>query len=326
MSFEVQEGASTCGIASLRYAFSLLGAGFRRNEELEEDDVRRRIGKNSWKVFHEGVQEEELKRGAAKLGLTMRIHRVYKRDPDGVIERLREATQNGHPCIVCVHDDDELFFHWICVAGFSGDWALVFDPATLDDDMSEATYWLADDDHTVDFAPGLMKVSRLRAWIDTTDDHQEEIDEEYGGEHHTFLEVAVAAERRREFVPGMADEGLVRRMRRDLDLAISFDQYIDDLKDIFGVPAWNGEASGTPAWRWLEKNRDRIDDLFSTWTLSDACERSVIDEEFENLLAITRCYGFRARDGEDERVWANLAFYLGWFACSAAYDVEKFED
>lgn len=111
MSFECQDGASTCGLASLKYAFSLLGAGVRRNREVEEDDVRRLAGKGGWRVLWEGVDEDE-----------------------------------------------------------------------LDDDMSESTYWLADEDG--DLAPGLvlMKEARLRAWIDATEELEDEIREDHGGE------------------------------------------------------------------------------------------------------------------------------------------------
>jgi hypothetical protein len=256
----------------------------------------------------------------------MKVRRYRERNAGHVIEELRRATGEGHPCIVCVHDDDDAFFHWICVAGFSGDWALVFDPATLDDDMNESTYWTADNDSEVEYSPGLMKVSRLKAWVDSSDDLAEEIEEDCGGEHHLFLEVAVAADRRREFVPGMADEALVRRMRRDLDLAISFDQYIDDLRDAFGVPPWDGGIDREPAHEFIERNRHRIEELFATWTMKDCCPQQVIDEEIENLLAITRCYRFSVSRSAEAQAWANFAFYLGWFAAEASYDVGKFED
>lgn len=56
------------------------------------------------------------------------------------MEDLHRATNQNHPCIVCVHDNNDPFFHWICVGGFSGDWALVFDPSTLDEsNYSEST-------------------------------------------------------------------------------------------------------------------------------------------------------------------------------------------
>lgn len=326
MSFEIQNGASTCGLASLRYAFSLLGAGLRRNRELEEGDVRALMKKSSWCVFRDGTDEHNLKRAAAKLGMVMTFRRFYARDADQVIEELRRATGEGHPCIVCVHDDDDAFFHWICVAGFSGNWALVFDPSTLDEgDYSESTYWLADNDGDADFSPGLMKVSRLAAWIDTTNEMAEEIEDEYGGEHHLFLELSVASARRGDFVPGMADEALLRRMRLDLDLASSFDQYIDDLRDVFGTPRWNGGSKGEPAHRFIDKNRARIDELFSRWTLKEFCSRDDMEQEIENLLAITRCYGFTVTSGEETRAWANLAFYLGWWAAECSYEVGKFE-
>lgn len=84
MSFECQEGASTCGLASLKYAFSLLGAGLRRNRELEEDDVRTRMGKSAWRVFREGTGEDELtvRRAADKLVLVIKFRRYHERDAD----------------------------------------------------------------------------------------------------------------------------------------------------------------------------------------------------------------------------------------------------
>jgi hypothetical protein len=325
MSFEVQGGSSTCGLASLRYAFSLLGAGLRRNRELEEDDLRILARKSSWKVFQEGTCEDDLRRAANKLGLMVRVRRFYKRDPDAVLEQMRVATEKGHPCIVCVHDDDDAFFHWIVVASVSEDWAVVFDPATTDADLSESTYWLADTD--ADLCPGLMRISRLKAWIDTPADLQDEIVETYGGEHHCFLEVSVAPDRRREFTPGMIDEETLRLMRCDNDLAASFDQYIDDLRDIFGAPPWNGAGQDRePAHRFIERNRGRIDKLLSTWVLSEFCSRDDLDLELQNLVAISRSYRFSVAKGDEEHTWANLTFYLGWWAATCAHRVEKFEE
>ncbi len=326
MSFETQEGSSTCGLASLRFAFSLLGAGLRRNRELEEQDVRACAKKSAWRVLREGMSENDLRRAGKRLGLTVTFRRFLKRSPKDVIDALRTATSNGHPCIVCVHDDDDAFFHWIVVAGFSGEWTIVFDPSTLDEgEYSESTYWLADDSGNAKYAPGLMKVSRLAAWIDTTNELAGEIDADHGGEHHLFLEVAVAPDRRSEFVPGLPDEGLIRRMRYDLDLARHFDQYIDDLRDIFGRAPWSGEEGRVPAHEFLERNRGRIDDLFATWTLREFCSAADLNGELENLIAICRCYRFSVPRNDEARVWSHLSFYLGWRAAELSYAVGKFE-
>jgi hypothetical protein len=169
-----------------------------------------------------------------------------------------------------------------------------------------------------------MKVSRLASWIDTTDELAGEIDNDHGGEHHLFLEVAVAPDRRSEFVPGLPDEGLIRRMRHDLDLARHFDQYIDDLRDIFGTPPWRGGADREPARTFLERTRSRIDELFTTWTLREFCSPADLNREFENLVAITRCYGFSVPRDEEARIWSHLAFYLGWWASERSYRVGRF--
>lgn len=325
VSFETQERPWSCGLAALRYCCSLLGSGLRHNRELQEDDIRRRAAKSRWRVFRDGMSEEDLRRAGNRLGLRLRFHRFFERSPARVIDELRRATRRHHPCLVCVHDDSDAFFHWICVARFTRDWAIVFDPATLDEgEYSEATYWLADNSGNAAYSPGLMKISRLAAWIDTTEELSGEIENEHGGEHHLFIEVSVAPERRGRFVPGFPNEALVRRMRRHLDLARSFDRYIDDLRDIFGRPSWNRTKGRMPAHVLLERQRPSIHELFATWTLREYCSPADLKCELENLIAITRCYRFSVPRRGAAEAWRHLAFYLGWWAAEQSNEVGDF--
>lgn len=321
MSFEQQQTGWSCGLAALKYAYSLLGGGLRHNEEIDEQHIRIKARKSRWRVFRDGTSEDDIVRAAKKLGLTGRIRRYRKRDPVGVLAAVRAATKRGHVVIACVYAEDEPFFHWMVVASVRGARAIVFDPAVADAGMDERSYWLADP--SGDYVPGLMKTKRLQKWLDPGDHLAEEVAEEYG-EQHMFIEVSIAPRHRERFVSGMVDEALVRRMRRDLDVAASFDEYIDDLRDIFGHRDVRRASVGEPAYRFLRRQRERLVELTRSWVLPAACDEATVRRELENLEAICRCYRFVVRKGEEQAAFSQIGFWLGWTSATCAYGVEKF--
>lgn len=321
MSFEVQETGWSCGLAALKFAHSLLGGGLRRDEELTEANVRTKAGLSRWRVFVDGTSEYAIKRAAGRLGLTARFRRYTRRAPARALADIKAATRRGHVAIVCVSSDDTVFFHWMVVAGFSGGKALVFDPAVTDHGQPSATYWLADP--TGAYVPGLMAEARLQQWLDPGEDLEQEAAEVYG-EQHMFVEIGVDPRYRDRFVPGMVDEKLVRQMRKDLDLAASFDDYIDALRICFGPPAWRPRAGDELASRFLRRHRATLAGLVRAAVSLDACGVATVEQELDNITAICRAYRFVVRRGQEPEVLAALALHLGWVTATATYEVEKF--
>lgn len=321
MSFEQQETGWSCGLAALKYAHSLLGGGLRRNEELSETSIRKKAHLSKWRVFVDGTSEFAIRRAAATLGLTAVFRRYRRHAPARVLEDVKKATRRGRIAIACVHFDRKLFAHWVVVAGVKGDKALVFDPGVTDHGESRKVYWLSDPDG--DYVPGLMAVDRLRDYLDPGEDHVDEALEEFG-EVHMFLELAVDPRHHARFVRGMVDEDLLRRMRKDMDLASSFDTYMDDLKTMFCTrPARLGKGDEL-AHQFLSRNRRRMIQLVKEWVAPSACDEVTVQCELENIAALCRCYRFVVAKGTERAVLARLSFWLGWTAATAAYEVERF--
>ena len=321
MSFEQQETGWSCGLAALKYAHSLLGGGLRRDGEVSEAGVRTKAGLSRWRVFVDGTSEFAIRRAAARLGLTTRLRRYTRRAPDRVLDDVKAATTRGRVVIACVSSDDTVFFHWMVVAGFSGGKAIVFDPAVTDLGQPSSMYWLADP--SGELVPGLMAEERLQQWLDPGDDLAEEAEETYG-EQHMFIEVGIDRRHQERFVPGMVNEALVRQMRKDLDLAVSFDEYIDALRICFGPPPRRPRATEELASRFLTRHRSTLAGLVRAAVSSDACNAATVEQELENLEAICSAYRFVVRRDQEAEILAALALHLGWTAATATYQVEKF--
>lgn len=315
MSFELQQ-PNHCGVASLRYALSLLGVGFKKGEELDLTDVRRLFDKTRWEVFRDGVTEKQIAKAARRIGLESSFHAYgEKEEPDRVIEDMKAAIAKGHVCLATWHEEDDRHFHWVCVAGFTGcDRVLLLDPLLLDDDLPDDKFTVLDEDY--EHAPGFMSLKRFRAWITPDEDPGDD-------EYHFFMEVWPTDEALSEFrfVPGLADEALFHAMGKDPELITDFDEYIDDLRTIFDVG-----SHGTPACEYLERNRPELLELVDRWTLSDYCPKEYYRREIDSLIALTRCYRFCVPAGKEMSVMGDLAFYLGWRACEYSYDVGRYDD
>jgi hypothetical protein len=306
MSFELQ-GNATCGLDALRYALSLFGMGMWHGRELTLKQMRRFFGKRNT------VDEHRITEVAEALGLRVVPHAYPVTNPDGVLADLEEATRKQHVCIVSWHDEDENDFHWVCVAGFAADRVLLFDPFLCDDDLPRR-FEVLEEDH----AAGLMSRKRFCEWLVPFQPVEKP------GDHHFFLELWPRDDLRQRWMPGMVDEQLFDTMRRDDELIANFDEYLDDLSDIFGHPA--SFEGGEPAWQFLERHQAELKRLFDLWTLPESCPKKFRKLELGSLLALTRCYAFRVQPGAEGRVLLNLGWYLGWRACTRSYEVDRYEE
>lgn len=320
MALEGQASNFTCGPASLRIARTLLGGGLQHdNSEIHEDDVRRKSGLARYEVMIGGTSEFAMKRAGRSMGLNVKIRDYVRRDPKRVVRDMRMATAKGHPCVACVHGDSDPYFHWVCIGGFSGEWAIVLDPAMTDWWLSEWTFWPADPSH--ELTPALMKVSRLLEWIDPGDEMADQVVADYGTSHQ-FLEVAVAPGHGHRFVRGSITETMVRGMRRDLTIASDFDQIIQDLKETFSFSYGPMPVGVVPAGRFLRSHVEKLVQLVRERVMADACNAATVRQQIRRLMLVADGYQFFVKPGHEGSVLANLAFHLGWSACRVAYGLE----
>jgi hypothetical protein len=311
MSFELQQ-VNHCGVASLQYALSLFGIGWRNGQQVDLRHVRRIFRKTWFCVFRNGVTEHQIAGAAKRVGLSVKFHSYEREEPDRVIADMNRATEQQHVVLTTWHDGEKCHFHWVCVAGFGKNGrVLLLDPALIDDDMPPRTLTVLDEEY--EHSPGFMSLARFRAWITPDEDPEDD-------SHHFFMELWPAADHAEDFVPGMVDEHLFDAMKKDPELMTEFDEYMDDLRTIFDV---GGE--GTPAHEYLTANRAMLLELVDRWTLSDCCPTKYYRQEIDSLIALTRCYGFCVPAGADAKVLSDLAFYLGWRACEYSHEVGRYE-
>ncbi|MDZ4180668.1 MAG: hypothetical protein U1E29_15795, partial [Coriobacteriia bacterium] len=282
MSFELQETRGSCGTASLRYALSLLGIGLVAGAELDEADVRAVLGKNRWRQLRDGTSEDEIRDAARGLGLEVAFHHYKVHSSAQFIADLRHATGRHHPCVVSFHGDDEDHFHWVCVGGFDGADVLLFDPSLLDEGKVPAAQF-GPVDPEGEHAPARMSVRRLEEWTTASDPV------EPGEDYHFFMEFWPAADYEDRFVPGGVTGDLLDEMREDDELFRCFDEYIDDLRTMFGPPA--ATSGGRSAHEFLLDHERRLLGLARDWTLAE--QRPFYDRELRSLLAMTKAYDFR---------------------------------
>lgn len=316
MSFERQEKENTCGPTSLRYALSLLGFGQRNGEDLAERDVVSVFGPNAGRYFR-GFDEDEIARAARRFGLRVRPHARKSTDVDWMLEELKKATAKGHPCIATWHDDDANHFHWVCVAGFSqdGERAIVLDPYFLDDDEHARRFRPVDAEGEAVIA--WMSVKRLREWFEPVCDFDP------GDDHHFFLEVWPEERTPGRYLPGMIDPDTMAWMESDREMAVHFDEYLDDLRDIFGTPS--GRADAPSAAVFLDEHRGRILSTCDRWTFEKFVPKAYFRDELEALRELCRAYRLEVARPEAD-VFRDLGFYLGWRACEQTWKVGRYEE
>jgi hypothetical protein len=307
MSFEEQAKSHTCGLASLRYALSLLGIGLRGAAEVSETDIGGLIGKGWLHARVAGYSEHELARAASRLGLSVRRRR-WRDAPAAAVRSLRSATAKGHPCIVSVHDDDNPHFHWMCVAGFvSPDRAVVLDPSALDDGRYDFRRLDSGESTVV----GLMSASRLQAWLTPTDRGE-------SGEDQFFLELSPASPR---FAARFTwHDGLTRVMTQHEHFAPNFDEYVDEMRTAFPGPGRLRAAD------LLDDVRAEVIREATQWVAVPAREAtSLFSRELDAWTAVAKAYDLRVGPGREPYAVATLTGLLGWRAAEYMYDAGRYE-
>jgi hypothetical protein len=314
MSFEPQENHGSCGTAALRYALSLLGCGHVGGRKMTEITLRKVIGKTRLSQQRKGTSEDELAAAAHRLSLDLAVHSYSKFDPQRCLADLQTATGKGHPCIVSFHDDDQNHFHWVCVAGFEGTDVIVLDPALLDCDLPEILFDPLDPEG--EYVPARMSVRRFVEWITTADPLKA------GEDSHFFIELWPSDDHQKRFVPGRWTGELLRAMEEDPDLCRHFDEYIDDLRSIFGIPG--GKDEGRPAHEFLLEHERWLNRLAEQWT-TEPEQVTFYAQEIRTLLALTKAYRFTVAVNDEPNTLARLCFYLGWMGCENTYEVGRYE-
>jgi len=169
-----------------------------------------------------------------------------------------------------------------------------------------------------------MSTQRLGEWVAIDLDDVQACKDDYEGEVHYFLEFWPATDRQREFVPGGPSVELLEAMERDSDLCEHFDEYIDDMRQVFGVPSWR---SGRPlAADVLARHPDEIVRACSAWVLPGLEPNQFFRQELESLLALLRCYRFDLAPDREAGAALNFGYYLGWLAAQYAYEVGRYDE
>ena len=188
-------------------------------------------------------------------------------------------VQSGQPCILCVDG----WKHWVTVAGASRSGVALFDPGR----------------------PGvaaLLTKSRLRTrW--------KHVDEDMGGDPYFFF-IAIRPRNGGRRVPHVAKgihREMVRQLRRSEELRQGWNQYLQDLKDIFEGPS--RRVNGTvPAWRFIRRHSDLLVELVSFW--DGALPKNFYRRELQNLAEVSRAHGFRVHPEDEKKVLISLACIL----------------
>ncbi len=302
MSFEEQETSFTCGIASLRYCVSLLGIGLRGQDELSEKDLRSVIKKDWWRQASEGFSEGELKRAAHRLGLAVRL-RSWDNDPAACLQALKDATAAGHPCIISTHDDDNPHFHWMCVGGFSGDKAVVFDPSLFDEGRRPFRL-LSRDSGTV---AGLMEERRLLAWLTPTDPSDGQFFMELWPETDAFP----------------SHFRWTRRLQSSFErhewFSANYDEYVDETRSLFRSPG------PLRASEFIDRHLERLV-AGGAWWMSEAQQRAerVVRAELEAWAAVADAYSLTLAADDESRALSELSLLLGFRIAEYVYDAGRY--
>lgn len=198
---------------------------------------------------------------------------------------LMRYVQGGQPCILCVDG----WTHWVAVAGASHSGVALFDP------------------QSVEVATLVKPAALRRRWA---------YHEAAGGgpKPHFFL-IAVRPRARHRHPKGIADDDIVRGLRRREDLREGWDRYLRDLLSVFDRNRRATDDSD-PAWRFLANHAPFLVDTVASW--DGEAPKRVYRAEMRNLSVVARAYGLRTRPRDEKKALVSLACILNRVALKSA--------
>ncbi len=181
----------------------------------------------------DGADENKLLKALSHFGCRGTLRNF--RDFEIAFRVLRRYTARDIPCVLSVDNDD----HWIAAVAFWQGKIGVLDPAKGE-------------------KPGFISPRTLkRRWgaAPERDDRR--------GQPHYFM-IAVRHRRRREIIGARLGPEEMARLRRNMELRKNWNDYREDLEDIFGArPSRSKKAR--PAWKFIRDNSDLIAGVVSFW-------------------------------------------------------------
>ncbi len=223
-----------------------------------------------------GIDEEGIARAARRFGCVavMRSFRSFT----VAYRHLMRYVQSGQPCILCVDG----WKHWVTVAGASREGVALFDPGKSG-------------------VASLVRKDRLRSrWKHLDGDEERE----------TYFFVAIRPRnglRRSPRVIGGMKKEMVKELQRKDELRQGWNQYLQDLSDIFSGRSARASAS-TPAWQFIRRHTEILVELVSFW--DGALPKTFYRKELQNLISVSRVHGFRVKPEEEKSVLISLACIL----------------
>ncbi len=267
MAFENQGREYSCGAAALCYALTFLG------KTVEEKDLRKASQTNFWK----GTDESGIAKAARRYGCEA-VMRNYRRFP-AAFRSLIRYVQNGQPCILCVNN----WKHWVAVAGANRNGVALFDPRSRD------------------VATIIKPQSLRRRW-----GHYPREDEELEP-HFFFIAIRPRVGRRVLRTRGILDNELFLDLQKREDLRQGWDQYLQDLTDVFGRKCSRAEDSYS-AWKFMSRNAALLTEMVAFW--DGNVPKGVYKTELRNLTRVCRAYGFRMRPRDEKTALVSLTCIL----------------
>jgi hypothetical protein len=223
-----------------------------------------------------GIDENGIVRAARRYGCVA-VMRSFRSFPVAYRHLIR-YVQSGQPSILCVDN----WKHWVTAAGGSRRGIALFDPGSPR-------------------VAVLLQSSRLRTrW--------RFLEKESGKEHYFFIAVRpVKGVRSRPRVTAGIDSEMVHSLRHNEELRQGWNQYLQDLTDIFGVRLPRSPAS-VPAWQYLRRNADLLAELVCFW--DGGLPKTFYRREIDHLIAVARAHGFRINPKKEKEVLVSLACIL----------------
>lgn len=237
----------------------------------DEDEIGRAAG-----ITRYGVDENGIARAAKRYGCAA-VMRMFRSFPVA-FRHLMRYVQSGQPCILCV----DSWKHWVTVAGASGSSVALFDPGSKG-------------------VAALIDKKRLRRrWRHCVGSEEDA--------YYFFVAVRPRnGSRRSPRMAGGLSKSTLHELRKRDELRQGWNQYLQDLSDIFDGSA-RTSAESVPAWRFIRRNTELLVELVSFW--DGALPKNFYRKELRNLEAVARAHGFQVKPANEKSVLISLSCIL----------------